>query len=52
MQTAGAVGGVTDNRTTEIAGGSQSHTHDFTDSTGSESHLPPFYSLSFVMRIA
>ena len=33
------------------AGGSQSHTHSYSGSTNSSNNLPPFYALSYIMRI-
>ena len=33
-------------------GGSQSHTHNYTDTTSSSTNLPPYYALYYIMRIA
>ena len=33
-------------------GGSQSHTHGFTGSSANSSNLPPYYTLTIIMRIA
>ena len=52
MQTAGGSGGVTDNRTTEIAGGSQPHTHTLSGASEAANSIPPYYALSIIMRIA
>lgn len=38
--------------TTGATGGSQSHSHNFTGSSGNTNTLPPYYVLSMVMRIA
>ena len=37
---------------TERTGGSQSHTHDFTGSSGNANSIPPYYALALLMRIA
>lgn len=37
---------------TESAGGSQPHTHTLSGASGEASNLPPYYALSFIMRIA
>ena len=37
---------------TEPAGGSQPHTHTLSGASGEASNLPPYYALSFIMRIA
>ena len=37
---------------TYATGGSQSHTHSLTATTGTASSLPPYYALAYVMRIA
>ena len=34
------------------AGGSGSHTHDFTGSTRNSNNLPPYYVLAHIMRLA
>ena len=34
------------------AGGSQSHTHILDGSTGDKNSLPPYYSLSLIMRVS
>ena len=33
-------------------GGSGSHTHSFTGSSGNSSILPPYYSLTYIMRVS
>ena len=33
-------------------GGSQPHTHTLSGASGEASNLPPYYALSFIMRIA
>ena len=38
--------------TTGSAGGSQPHTHALDGSTNNGNSLPPFYSLSYIMRIS
>ena len=35
-----------------VSGGSQSHTHNLSGSSGGASNLPPCYVLAWVMRIA
>lgn len=49
-----ASGDIAKNSTTstDYTGGSQSHTHDFTGSTAQGNTLPPFYSLSYIIRIS
>ena len=37
---------------TASAGGSQSHNHNFTGNTNQANSFPPYYVLSFIMRIA
>lgn len=37
---------------TDATGGSQSHTHTLSGASGSANSLPPYYALSFIMRIA
>ena len=37
---------------TQSAGGSLPHTHDLTGASGEASSLPPYYTLSFIMRCA
>lgn len=37
---------------TSATGGSQPHTHDLTGASGEANGLPPYYALSFIMRIA
>lgn len=37
---------------TNSAGGSQPHTHDLAGASGEASSLPPYYALSYIMRIA
>ena len=37
---------------TEPTGGSQPHTHTLSGASGEASNLPPYYALSFIMRIA
>ena len=47
--------GWNNSRTTTVSssGGSGSHTHDFSDtSTTKETLLPPYYALSYIMRIS
>ena len=39
-------------RLTENTGGSQPHTHTLDGASGEASSLPPYYALSFIMRIA
>ena len=39
-------------RTTDSTGGSQSHTHDLSGSSGAASSLPPHYALAFVMQVS
>ena len=40
-------------QTTDATGGSQAHTHSLTGAkSGSASSLPPYYALSYIMRIA
>ena len=37
---------------TDAAGGSQAHTHDISNgATGNASILPPYYALSYIIRI-
>ena len=39
--------------TTFATGGSQAHTHSLSEAkSGSASNLPPYYALSYIMRIA
>lgn len=38
--------------TTAFAGGSQPHAHTLTGSVGSADSLPPYYSLSLIMRVS
>ena len=33
-------------------GGSQSHAHDFTGTTATGNNLPPYYPLTYIMRVA
>lgn len=51
-QTAGAGGAVSDNRTTERTGASQSHTHALSGASGQGTSLPPYYALAYIMRVA
>ena len=37
---------------TDATGGSQPHTHTLSGASGEASNLPPYYALSFIMRIA
>ena len=37
---------------TENAGGSLSHAHDFTGSTATSNSLPPYYVLAYIMRVS
>lgn len=37
---------------TSAAGGSQSHTHELNGTSAPAGNLPPYYALSFIMRIA
>ena len=37
---------------TGYTGGSQPHTHSLDGTAGEASNLPPYYALSFIMRIA
>ena len=40
-------------QTTDATGGSQAHTHSLSEAkSGSASNLPPYYALSYIMRIA
>lgn len=39
-------------RMTENTGGSQPHTHTLDGASGEANNLPPYYALSFIMRIA
>ena len=40
-------------QTTDATGGSQAHTHSLSVAkSGSASNLPPYYALSYIMRIA
>ena len=36
---------------TGTTGGSQSHSHDFVGSTSQSDVLPPYYAISYIMRI-
>ena len=40
------------NATTDTAGGSQSHNHSLSGTSRNASNLPPYYAISFIMRIA
>ncbi|WP_455551944.1 hypothetical protein [Desulfovibrio sp.] len=40
------------NRKVDATGGSQPHTHTLDGASGSANSLPPYYALSFIMRIA
>ena len=40
------------NITTTSTGGSQSHTHGLSGESEEASSLPPYYALSYIMRIA
>ncbi len=39
-------------RQTGAAGGSQPHTHTLDGASGEANNLPPYYALSYIMRIA
>ena len=39
-------------RITENTGGSQPHTHTLDGASGEANNLPPYYALSYIMRIA
>ena len=39
-------------RMTENTGGSQPHTHTLDGASGEANNLPPYYALSYIMRIA
>lgn len=50
-----AAGNATDRRgsaSTNVTGGSQPHTHTLDGASGSANGLPPYYALSFIIRIA
>ena len=44
--------GIRDGWATGGAGGSQSHTHSFIGSASDQSSMPPFYALSYIMRLS
>ena len=37
---------------TEYSGGSQPHTHTLSGTSGVADNLPPFYALSYIMRVS
>ena len=41
-----------DSRVVQTTGESQSHDHDFTGSTNTANTLPPYYSLSLIIRVS
>ena len=47
-----AKGNTSSKQRTDATGGSQSHTHSLSGASGETSSLPPYYALSFIMRIA
>lgn len=47
-----ATGNSSSKQTTDATGGSQSHTHTLDGSSGSANSLPPYYALSYIMRLS
>lgn len=45
-------GFISENKVTAPTGGSQSHTHSLSGSSKEANSLPPYYALSYIMRIA